>query len=133
MEAVSKGAAEAGAHVIGVTCDEIENWRPVGPNNYVKEERRFPTLRERVFALIDGCEAMITLPGGIGTLAEVSLAWSQMQTGAISSRPLILIGAAWKNTFDTYQSEFDAYISDRYRNLLTFAKNVDEAVRLLPI
>ena len=27
MEAVSRGAAEAGGHVIGVTCDQIENWR----------------------------------------------------------------------------------------------------------
>ena len=27
MEAVSRGAGEAGGHVIGVTCEEIENWR----------------------------------------------------------------------------------------------------------
>ena len=32
MEAVSRGAAEAGGHVIGITCDEIESWRPVKPN-----------------------------------------------------------------------------------------------------
>ena len=29
MEAVSRGAAEAGGHVVGVTCEEIEAWRPV--------------------------------------------------------------------------------------------------------
>ena len=40
MEAVSRGAAEAGGHVIGVTCDEIENWRPVAPNRWIKEEKR---------------------------------------------------------------------------------------------
>ena len=33
MEAVSRGAAESGGHVIGVTCDEIERWRPVAPGH----------------------------------------------------------------------------------------------------
>ena len=37
MEAVSRGAAEAGGHVIGVTCEEIERWRKVGGNRWVKE------------------------------------------------------------------------------------------------
>jgi len=30
MEAVSRGAAEAGGHVIGVTCKDIERWRGAG-------------------------------------------------------------------------------------------------------
>jgi len=36
MEAVSRGAAEAGGHVIGVTCEDIEQWRKVNPNRWVK-------------------------------------------------------------------------------------------------
>ena len=67
MEAVSRGAAEAGGHVIGVTCDEIEAWRPVKPNPWVTEEMRFPTLHQRLFALIDNCDAALALPGGVGT------------------------------------------------------------------
>ena len=31
MEAVSRGANEAGGHVIGVTCEDIEAWRQVKP------------------------------------------------------------------------------------------------------
>ena len=69
MEAVSRGAAENSGHVIGVTCDEIETWRQVGPNKWVQEELRFATLRERLYALIENCDAAIALPGGIGTLA----------------------------------------------------------------
>src|SRR5215831_16801474 len=30
MEAVSRGAAESGGHVIGVTCEQIEQWRGIG-------------------------------------------------------------------------------------------------------
>ena len=48
MEAVSRGAAEAGGHVIGVTCEEIEAWRPVRVNAWVKEEIRRKTLMERL-------------------------------------------------------------------------------------
>src|SRR5512141_3056804 len=40
MEAVSRGASEAGGHVIGVTCEDIENWRKVAANRWVMEERR---------------------------------------------------------------------------------------------
>ena len=57
MEAVSRGASEAGGHVIGVTCEDIENWRKVAPNRWVKEERRWKTLLERLQGLIDGCDA----------------------------------------------------------------------------
>ena len=35
MEAVSRGAHEAGGHVIGVTCEDIEAWRGVKANQWV--------------------------------------------------------------------------------------------------
>ncbi|HSG44929.1 MAG TPA: hypothetical protein VLA72_17415, partial [Anaerolineales bacterium] len=35
MEAVSRGASEAGGHVVGVTCDDIQAWRAVSPNQWV--------------------------------------------------------------------------------------------------
>ncbi|NMB89227.1 MAG: DNA-binding protein, partial [Chloroflexi bacterium] len=37
MEAVSHGASQAGAHVIGVTCEELERWRSSRPNPWVSE------------------------------------------------------------------------------------------------
>ncbi len=78
MEAVSRGSAEAGGHVIGVTCADIEAWRLVKPNAWVKEERRFNTLQERLYELIQACDAAIALPGGPGTLTEVALTWNLM-------------------------------------------------------
>ena len=68
MEAVSRGCAEAGGHVIGVTCDEIESWRPVSPNRWVIEEMRFVTIDQRLLSLIGECDAAFALPGGVGTL-----------------------------------------------------------------
>jgi uncharacterized protein (TIGR00725 family) len=52
MEAVSRGAAEAGGNVIGVTCKEIENWRPIDPNRWVTELDEEKTLFDRLDVLI---------------------------------------------------------------------------------
>ncbi|HLE92709.1 MAG TPA: LOG family protein, partial [Anaerolineales bacterium] len=78
MEAVSRGACEAGGHVIGVTCEDIEAWRPIKANAWVKEEIRKKTLIERLHALIHDSDAALALPGGAGTLAEISLMWNLM-------------------------------------------------------
>ena len=127
MEAVSRGAAEAGDHVVGVTCEEIENWRPVRANSWVREERRFATLRERLFALIDHSEAAIALPGGAGTLAEISLVWNQLIIGSLPPRPLILVGSGWRAVFEALFHNLSLYINERERSWLIFAETVDEA------
>lgn len=132
MEAVSKGAAEANGHVIGVTCDEIEDWRPVSPNPYLKEEWRFSTVRQRLAKLIDACDIALALPGGIGTLAEVSVMWSNIQTNSISPRPLILLGSGWNKLIGTFYAEFDSYVPETYRSLVTLAGTVEEALQKIP-
>jgi uncharacterized protein (TIGR00730 family) len=131
MEAVSRGAYEAGAHVIGVTCEDIEAWRPVRHNAWVKEERRKKTLNERLQALVEECDAAFALPGGPGTLTEVSLMWNLMIVESLPRRPLILIGHGWQSTFDQFFNEFDGYIYVSQRELLRFAKDVKAAVAML--
>jgi uncharacterized protein (TIGR00730 family) len=127
MEAVSRGAAETGGYVIGVTSDEIEAWRAVAPNQWIQQELRYPTIRQRLYSLIEGCEAAIALPGGIGTLAEVAEMWSHLQTGAIPVRPLILVGPEWRATIEGFFAELGMYIPEKYRKLLTFVPDVDQA------
>lgn len=131
MEAVSRGAAEHGGHVIGVTCEEIERWRPVKANAWVMEERRYATLRERLNGLIDPCDAMIALPGGVGTLTELTLTWNQLLVNAIPPRPLIALGQGWKAVLDSFLTEMDAYIPPAQRGWVRFAQTADEAVALL--
>jgi hypothetical protein len=131
MEAVSRGAAERGGHVIGVTCDEIERWRPVAPNPWVMEERRCPTLRQRLYALIDGCDAAVALPGGPGTLTEIMLTWNQLIIGSIPSRPLILIGKGWRQTITRFYQALGEYTPEAQRNWVSFAPDVETAVGML--
>ncbi|MFT3895171.1 MAG: LOG family protein [Anaerolineales bacterium] len=131
MEAVSRGACEAGGHVIGVTCEDIENWRKVAPNRWVMEERRRKTLLERLQGLIDGCDAAFALPGGPGTLTEISLMWNLMVVESIHRRPLILIGSGWQSVLDQVFTQLDVYTPAHQRELLTFAKDIHTAVHLL--
>jgi uncharacterized protein (TIGR00730 family) len=131
MEAVSRGAAEAGGHVIGVTCDQIESWRSVGPNRWVKEERRYPTNIERLTALIQGCDAALALPGGVGTLAEVAVLWSQLQIGAAEPRPFFVIGPGWTATIDAFKAGLGEYIPAEDRDWVTAVDDVDAAFQHL--
>ena len=131
MEAVSRGAHEVGGHVIGVTCIDIEEWRGSSPNQWVKEERRKQTLMERLQGLIEGCDAAIALPGGAGTLAEISLMWNLMIVESLPPRPLTLIGRGWQSTFDRFFNEFETYMPIHQRELLYFAEDVKTAVNTL--
>jgi uncharacterized protein (TIGR00730 family) len=131
MEAVSRGAAEAGGHVIGVTCDEIEAWRPVRPNRWVMEERRYPTNLLRLSALIQGCDAALALPGGVGTLAELAVLWSQLQTQAVAPRPFLAIGPGWGSVIEAFLGGLGDYVRPADRQWITPVEDVDGAVENL--
>ena len=131
MEAVSRGASEAGGHVIGVTCEEIEKWRGVSANRWVREERRKKTLMERLQVLVEECDAAIALPGGPGTLTEISLTWNLMIVESMRRIPLILVGDGWQSVFGQVFDKLGIYTSENQRNLLQFAPDVKTAVELL--
>jgi len=131
MEAVSRGAAEAGGHVIGVTCDEIECWRPVKPNRWIHEEWRYPTLRQRLLAMIDACEGAIALPGGVGTLTEIAMTWNLLLTEAIPSKPLVLVGPGWKEVILQFFAQMDGQVPENQRKWVAFAPDVHAALALL--
>ena len=131
MEAVSRGASEAGGHVIGVTCQDIEDWRGSKANAWVKEEIKKQTLLDRLKVLIESCDAAIALPGGPGTLTEISLMWNVMIVESLPPRPLTLVGSGWQSTFDQFFKEFESYMPLRQRELLYFAKDVKTAATKL--
>jgi uncharacterized protein (TIGR00730 family) len=131
MEAVSRGANEAGGHVIGVTCEDIERWRGVKHNAWVQEERRFTTLQERLNELVLACDAAIALPGGPGTLTEIALTWNLMIVASIRPKPLILTGAGWKSVLERFFEEFHAYMPINQREYVQFAQDVQSAVKML--
>jgi uncharacterized protein (TIGR00725 family) len=131
MEAVSRGAAEAGGHVIGVTCGEVERSYRRITNRWVREEWKHETLLARLEALISSCDAAMALPGGPGTLTEIALTWNLMIVGGLGRRPLILIGQEWTTLFHEFFERLRDYVPQKQRELLLFAPDPAAAVELL--
>jgi uncharacterized protein (TIGR00725 family) len=97
MEAVSRGAAEAGGHVIGITTPTMFPRRS-GPNAWVAQEQPAASLTERVHKLIGGSDAAIALPGSLGTLAELTVSWHIAETAHqqdVPAPPIIAVGQQW--------------------------------------
>lgn len=129
MAAVSDGAASAGGHVIGVGCTQIERFRPGGLNQWVVEAIYYETLRERLYHLVVKNDGMIALPGGIGTLSEMSLAWSLLQVGEVNERPLVLLGDIWREAMEAFIHP--DFITEDHVQLLRYAETPKEAVAFL--
>ena len=126
MEATSRGAAEAGGHVIGVTCTHLEsNFGRPGANRWVAEEIRYVSLRERLNHLVENCDAAIALPGGIGTLSEVALTWSLLQTREIRLKPFDVVGDAWQAALANFYRLADGYVAAEHWRLIHFAPSVE--------
>ncbi len=104
MAAVSRGAREAGGHVIGVTCAAFD---PLPPNPWLTEEIKAPTLLARLALIMDRADGFVAVRGGIGTLSEVTLAWSLLQTRTLAGKPLILLGGDWQPVLDALRAHTD--------------------------
>ncbi len=128
MEAVSRGAREAGGRTIGVTVDPFDRWG-LKANPYLDVEIKFPTLFQRLHYLVTAGDALIALPGGIGTLSEMALAWSLLQTGEIPPRPFLLLGSRWRRLLEVYLDPF--YIREEDAALLQLVETPEEAVAAL--
>ena len=92
MEAVNRGAREAGGRSVG--CN-IELPHEQQPNRYLD---RWVTCRyffvRKVLLFKYSC-AFVALPGGLGTLDELSEALTLIQTGKIAGFPVVLIGRSY--------------------------------------
>lgn len=131
MEAVSRGAAEAGGRTIGVTCRQIEEFRPRKANAWVNEIRQTDTLDERIQILTTQADAFIALPGGVGTLAELVMVYNKMAINSIPSKTLILIGKGWKQTIRAFFEGQADNLNKNVRDIPHCAPNPEVALEIL--
>lgn len=94
MEAVSAGAREVGGHTIGLTV-ALMGERTANPA--VVEEIRAPDLLTRLGNFVAHADAFIALPGGVGTLLEISLLWNLKVLKAQDGPPIWLVGGGWES------------------------------------
>jgi uncharacterized protein (TIGR00730 family) len=126
MEAVSRGAAQAGGTAIGVT---MEIFGSLPPNPFLTSEIRSRDFFERLDILASRADGFIALRGGMGTLTEVGLIWNMLQTKTIRHKPMLLLGKFWKPLLQAVSDHL--VITPKDLDLLHYVDGPDEAVTLL--
>ena len=101
MEAANKGASSTGGKSIGLN---IELPLEQKPNPYTNITLSFRYFFVRKVMFVKYAVAYIILPGGFGTLDELSEAITLIQTHKIKPFPVILVGSKyWKGLIDWIQ------------------------------
>jgi predicted Rossmann-fold nucleotide-binding protein len=97
MAAFSEGIHAGGGHIRGITLERF----PTPPENTLSEEIRAHDFFDRMRIMIEASQAWLVLPGGLGTLAELSMTWDLIAIRVLEPRPLLLYGQMWKPVIDT--------------------------------
>ncbi len=138
MEDISRGAKAAGGKTIGVTWYKWEKPIYSKANDFIDEEIVADTLFERIDIMLKKADAFIVLPGGTGTLLELSAVLEHLNKGLIDFKPIIMLGDFWKPALSCLKNE--PVLSERIKSkgkisccneLVTFVKNVDECIERL--
>jgi uncharacterized protein (TIGR00730 family) len=96
MEAANKGAAEAGVTSVGVNIELPEEQLPNPYSNISLSLRHFFV---RKVLLVKYATAFIIMPGGLGTLDELTEVLTLMQTHKIKPFPVLLYDSGYWNGF----------------------------------
>ena len=114
MELASKGAKNKGGITVG-TPGRIRG----ASNKYIDIEVLTPIdVGDFLFAGILSCDAIITIPGGAGTLAEVCMAYR-------NKKPNIII----EGINPDYDKIINNYLDEGKMILMEGAKSAEEAVK----
>jgi len=131
MEAANKGACEAGGISVGLG---IELPFESGLNEWVDVGINFRYFFARKTMFVKYAQGFIVLPGGVGTLDETFEALTLVQTGKVTSFPIVLVGTDYWSGLrdwmrDTVLAEGMVGESDLDRLIIT--DDVEEAVALM--
>jgi len=96
MEAVSRGAKEAGGRVLAVTAEFFR----ARANAWVDEEIRVSTWEQRLFELIRRGDAFVACKGGTGTLVELAVVWEMLNKSVMAGKPTVVLGEFWRPILD---------------------------------
>ncbi len=131
MEAANKGALEAGGTSVGLG---IELPFETGLNDYVDLGVNFRYFFARKTMFVKYARGFIVLPGGLGTLDELFEALTLVQTGKITSFPIVLVGGDyWSGLIDWLRATLLAHgtIAPEDLDRLLVTDDIDEAVRFV--
>jgi uncharacterized protein (TIGR00730 family) len=131
MEAVNRGAAEAGGTSVGLGI-ELPWETDLNPYVNVPLDFRYFFVRKTMF--VKYSQGFIVMPGGLGTLDELFEAMTLAQTGKITRFPIVLIGVRqWEGLVDWMRTTMlaDKRITPSDLEMLTLTDDPEEAVDLM--
>jgi hypothetical protein len=131
MEAVNRGASEAGGVSVGLGIElpfesGLNQWADIGVNF------RYFFARKTMF--VKYSQGFIVLPGGFGTLDELFEALTLAQTGKVTSFPVVLLGVAyWSGLIDWLRDTAldQGTIKQSDLDMLRLTDDVEEAVAVM--
>jgi hypothetical protein len=135
MEAVSRGAKEAGGKTYGVTAEFFGR----KANEWIDVEVRKKTWEERLFGLVELGDAFVACKGGTGTLVELAVVWEMLNKSVMEAKPCVVLGEFWQPILARVREvELGKAVGKGSRvwgeangKLVHSAKTVEEAVRFL--
>src|SRR3954447_24393560 len=131
MEAVNRGACEAGGVSVGLG---IELPFEQGMNEWVDIGVDFRYFFARKTMFVKYAQGFVVLPGGFGTFDELFEALVLVQTRKVTSFPVVLLGTAyWSGLVDWLRQVVltDGKIAERALDLFSLTDDPAEAVRLV--
>src|SRR5437764_1779760 len=131
MEAVNKGCCEAGGISVGLGIElpfeqRMNDWVDVGINF------RYFFARKTMF--VKYAQAFVVMPGGFGTMDELFESLTLVQTGKVTSFPVILFGTSyWAGLLEWLRTTMmtDHKINPTDLDLLQVTDDIDEVVRII--
>ncbi len=128
MEAANKGALKAGAKSVGLNIELPEEQVS---NPYTTKSITFNHFFARKVMLVKYATAFIIMPGGLGTLDELTEVLTLMQTHKIRPFPVLLFNSQyWKGLLDWLKNLVlvREFISESDLNLLRVYDRIDEII-----
>lgn len=126
MEAGNKGACEGGGPSVGL---HIHLPREQKVNEYVQTRCEFRYFFIRKLIFVKYATAYVIMPGGMGTIDELSEAFVLAQTGRIKPFPIVLYGSAfWGGLLDWLRETMvgAGYINEDELDLMVIKDSPEE-------
>jgi hypothetical protein len=131
MEAANRGAQEAGGKSVGVNIVLPHEQRP---NRFLDQVVTFHYFFVRKVMLVKYSYGFVILPGGLGTLDELSEALTLIQTGKLYDFPVVLVGRDyWSGLYEWIRATMapNGAVDLEDLEFVHLTDDPDEAVRIV--
>jgi uncharacterized protein (TIGR00725 family) len=132
MEASAKGASSSGGKVTGVLLSSHFPHRKTTGNDYLSHRVDTPSLMHRIGHMVESADYFLVLPGTLGTLTELCVAWNVAGLGELGDYPPPRVFAfrdPWEKCLPPLAAGLG--IPSAHLELVTFVDNAAHAIDLI--